>query len=316
MAVPRLPPRRRHHSQRVAHPDQTEHARCRGGDRRAENRQPARGDRAGGKAHAPRGAAARDMSGSPRRVLILTASYGSAHTRAARILAAVVDHFLDLVHPAFDRWSRALYYGILHRAPAVWGGAYWLGDRINVGSPLLLGFNHVGARKLRQMLRAQHYDQVVSVQPTPAGALSFLRSRGERTPPHTTVFTDFVAHTQWIHPHVDRYCVPSEEISHELTARGLPRESVVVTGIPVAPDFLEQPDRAAARLSLGLSPRLPVLLFMDGSGGGFGRLEEATRTLLGMEEPLQAVMVTGRDERLETRLRELASARESRVKIF
>jgi hypothetical protein len=45
----------------------------------------------------------------------------------------VVDHFRDLVHPAFDRWSRALYYGILPSRSAMWGGAYWLGDQINVG---------------------------------------------------------------------------------------------------------------------------------------------------------------------------------------
>jgi len=266
------------------------------------------------------------MTGLQRRVLILTASYGSGHTRAAGILSdefrragalpTVVDHFRDLVHPRFDRWSRALYYGILRRAPAVWGGAYWLGDRINVGSPLLLGFNRVGARKLGRMLRAHRFDQVVSVQPTPAGALSYLRSRGDTTPPHTTVFTDFVAHTQWIHPHVDRYCVPAEEISHELTARGLPRDSVVVTGIPVAPDFLEQPDRAAARLSLGLSPRLPVLLFMDGSGGGFGRLEEAARAVLSMEQSFQAVLVAGHSRALEGRLRRLAAGHEQRIKVF
>ena len=266
------------------------------------------------------------MSGGPRRVLVLTASYGSGHTRAAGILAdefrragalpTVVDHFRDLVHPAFDRWSRALYYGILHRTPAVWGGAYWLGDRINVGSPLLLGLNRVGAAKLRRMLHAQQYDQVISVQPTPAGALSYLRSRGEKTPPHTTVFTDFVAHTQWIHPHVDRYCVPSEEISHDLTARGLPRESVVVTGIPVGPEFHEPADRAAARLSLGLSPRLPVLLFMDGSDGGFGRLEEAARAVLSMEQPFQAVFVAGRSRTLEARIRRLSVSHEHRVKVF
>ena len=267
------------------------------------------------------------MSPAPPRVLILTASYGSGHTRAASILASgfrrsgavptVVDHFRDLVHPAFDRWSRALYYELLRRAPAVWGGAYWLGDRINVGSPLLLGFNHLGADNLRRMLRTERFDQVVSVQPTPAGALSYLRSRGEAIPPHTTVFTDFVAHTQWIHPHVDRYCVPAEEISHELTARGLPRESVVVTGIPVAPEFLEQPDRAAARLSLGLSPRQPVLLFMDGAGGGFGRLEEAARAVMAMEQPaFQAVFVVGHGHALEARLRRLASGHERRVKVF
>lgn len=264
--------------------------------------------------------------GAQPKVLILTASYGSGHTRAAGILAdefrragalpTVVDHFRDLVHPKFDQWSRALYYTILRRAPALWGGAYWLGDQISVSSPFMLGFNRVGARKLRRLLRAQRFDQAVSVQPTPAAALSYLRSRGEPIPPHTTVFTDFVAHTQWIHPHVDRYCVPAEEIAHELTAKGLPREGVVVTGIPVACEFLRQPDRAAARLAVGLSPRLPVLLFMDGSGGGFGRLEEAARAVLGMEQPFQAVFVAGHERSLEARLRRLAAGRENRVKVF
>jgi len=264
--------------------------------------------------------------GDPRRVLVLTASYGSGHMRAASILAdefrragalpTVVDHFRDLVHPAFDSWSRALYYGILRRAPGIWGGAYWLGDRINVTSPLLLGLNRVGVGRLRRLLHAHPYDHVVSVQPTPAAALSHLRSRGEPTPPHTTVFTDFVAHTQWIHPHVDRYCVPSEEISHELTARGLPRASVVVTGIPVGPEFQEPAERSVARLSLGLSPRLPVLLFMDGSDGGFGRLEEAAHTVLSMEQPFQAVFVAGRSRALESRLRRLAVGHEQRVKVF
>jgi processive 1,2-diacylglycerol beta-glucosyltransferase len=264
--------------------------------------------------------------GAHPRVLILTASYGSGHVRAAGVLAeefrragaipTVVDHFRDLVHPKFDKWSRALYYSILRRAPALWGGAYWLGDQISVSSPFMLGFNRVGARKLRRLLRAQQFDQAVSVQPTPAAALSFLRSRGEPTPPHTTVFTDFVAHTQWIHPHVDRYCVPAEEIAHELTAKGLPREGVVVTGIPVAREFLQQPDRAAARLALGLSTRLPVLLFMDGSGGGFGRLEEAARAVLGMEQSFQAVFVTGDERGLEGRLRRLADGRENRFKVF
>ncbi len=264
--------------------------------------------------------------GAQPRVLILTASYGSGHARAADVLAeefrragalpTVVDHFRDLVHPKFDQWSRALYYSMLHRAPALWGGAYWLGDQISVSSPFMLGLNRVGARKLRRLLRAQRFDQAVSVQPTPAAALSYLRSRGEPVPPHTTVFTDFVAHTQWIHPHVDRYCVPAEEIAHELTAKGLPREGVVVTGIPVACEFLQPPDRAAARLALGLSPRLPVLLFMDGSGGGFGRLEEAARAVLGMEQPFQAVFVAGHERGLEVRLRRLTEGHENRVKVF
>jgi processive 1,2-diacylglycerol beta-glucosyltransferase len=115
---------------------------------------------------------------------------------------------------------------------------------------------------------------------------------------------------------VDRYCVPAEEIARDLMARGVPRERVMVTGIPVGAEFTEPSERAQARLALGLSPRLPVLLSMDGSGGGFGRLEEATRTILSLEEPIQAIVVTGREERLEARLRALCAGRGSRVKIF
>ena len=72
------------------------------------------------------------------RVLILTASYGSGHNAAARCLAraferercavTVVDHFRELVHPLFERGSRALYHSILRRAPVLWGLGYALGD--------------------------------------------------------------------------------------------------------------------------------------------------------------------------------------------
>ena len=263
---------------------------------------------------------------SAPRILLLTASYGSGHSLVARTLATeleqagadatVVDHFRDLVHPSFDRASRALYYAVLRRTPVLWGGAYWLGDQISVSSPLLMGVNRLGMRKLRRLIERLRPDHVVSVHPTPVAALSALRARGVPVPPHTTVFTDFVAHTQWIFPDVDHYCVPAEEIAHDLTARGVPRERVTVTGVPVAAEFAEPAERAAARLALGLSPRLPVLLFMDGSGGGFGRLEDATRKVMEMEEPLQAVVVTGREEALEARLRAMAVESHGRVKVF
>ena len=261
----------------------------------------------------------------PARVLVLTASYGSGHNRVAETVAealrqagaeaTVLDHFRDLVHPTFDRISRSGYYWLLRQAPVVWGAAYWVGDQLSVSSPLLLGLNRIGMRKLAGRLARDRYDHVVSVHPTPAVALSQLRARGYAVPPHTTVFTDFVVHAQWMPPGVDLYCVPAEEIARDLTARGVPRHRVVVTGVPVAEEFGLPRERAAARLALGLSSRLPVLLVMAGSAGGFGRLEDATRKLLEMEDPLQAVVVAGREPALEARLAALARGHEARVKV-
>jgi processive 1,2-diacylglycerol beta-glucosyltransferase len=266
------------------------------------------------------------VTASAPHVLILTASYGSGHNRVARAVASafaafgahcrIVDHFRELVHPAFDRLSRALYYWILRRAPALWGGAYSLSDQLSVSSPLLLGMNRLGAVKLGRLLREETPDFAVSVHPTPAGALSELRACGLTAVPHATVFTDFVAHTQWIHPGVDWFCVPSEAIRNDLTARGVPLERVAVTGLPVAPEFSEPMDRATARFALGLSPRLPVVLVMAGSLGSLGRLVTAARVVKDLPFPVQALVVTGQDSRLATRLTGICRGTEGRIRVL
>src|SRR5712692_9825920 len=240
------------------------------------------------------------------RVLILTASYGSGHNAAARSLAAaferertavtVVDHFRELVHPLFDRASRTLYHGLLRRAPLLWGA----GD-----SFLTLGVTGLGTKRLAALLDRLAPDVVVTVHATPAAAMSSLARLGNRVPPHTTVVTDFVAHSQWIASHVDRYCVAADEVRHEYIARGIPEERIVVTGVPVRSEFAEPADPAAAREALGLSPAMPVVLAMAGSQGGVGRLPDVAHVLRAMRRPLQGLILTGHDAGLRTALAHL-----------
>jgi processive 1,2-diacylglycerol beta-glucosyltransferase len=249
------------------------------------------------------------------RVLILTASYGSGHNEAARALAAefeaqgsratIVDHFGELVHPRFAQVTRTLYYTLLRKAPAIWASAYAVADRIASDSPLTFGMTRVGTAGLRARLAELSPDFVVTVHATPAAVMSSLAMAGERVPPHTTVVTDFVAHRQWMAEKVDRYCVAAEEVRHEFLARGIPASRVVVTGVPLRPEFLRRVDPGVARTALGLSPDLPVVLAMAGSHGSLGRLESATRAILATERPLQGLVVAGRDEELRTRLESL-----------
>lgn len=257
------------------------------------------------------------------RVLVLTASYGSGHNAAAQCLARgfararaevrVVDHFRDLVHPLFDRASRALYYALLRRAPSVWGMAYALGDYLASDSSLTFGLTRLGAARLAALLDRLAPDAVVTVHATPAAAMSALAAAGRRMPPHTTVVTDFVAHSQWIAPHVDRYCVAADEVKHEFIARGIPPERIVVSGVPVRPEFGEPVDPAAARAALDLPPRLPVVLAMAGSHGGFGQLPDVMRALAALPRPVAGVVVAGRDTALERRLARLARGSAVRV---
>jgi processive 1,2-diacylglycerol beta-glucosyltransferase len=245
------------------------------------------------------------------RVLILTASYGSGHNVAARSLTAaferagasvrVVDHFRELVGPAFERGSRAFYYWMLRRLPVLWGIGYALGDQMTSDSPLALGMTRLGFTRLGRLLEREAPDAVVTVHATPAVAMSALARRG-RVPPHTTVVTDFVAHSQWIAGRVDRYCVAAEEVKHEFIARGIPPQRIVVTGVPLRPEFEAPMDPAAARAAFGLSDRLPVVLAMAGAQGSMGRLPDVARALTRLPRPAQGVLVAGLDRALEAAL--------------
>jgi processive 1,2-diacylglycerol beta-glucosyltransferase len=253
------------------------------------------------------------------RALILTASYGSGHNAAARALSdafaehgvevTVVDHFRELVHPLFDRASRAVYMGLLRRAPMVWGAAYALGDWLPSDSPLAFGLTRVGTARLAPLLERLAPDAVISVHATPAAAMAALAAEGRRLPPHTTVVTDFVAHSQWLARGLDRYCVADAEVGREFVARGIPRERVVVTGVPVRAEFDAPVDAAAARRALGLSPHLPVVLAMAGSNGSVGRLPDVAWALTRLTRPVQALLVAGHDGALaETLTRQMTGS--------
>src|SRR5256886_6325008 len=263
----------------------------------------------------PSGGARGCQEPAVKRVLILTASYGSGHNAAARCLVraferercavTVVDHFGELVSPLFERASRALYYAMLRRAPLLWSIGYALGDWMASDSPLALGVTRLGARRLAALLESLWPDAVVTTHATPATAMSSLAAHGRRTPPHTAVVTDFVAHSQWIARHIHCYCVAADEVKHEFIARGIPAQRIVVTGMPVRDEFAEPVDPAAARAALGLSDRAPVVLAMAGSRGSLGRLPDVARALDAVERPLQGLLVCGHDRHLKRKLERL-----------
>lgn len=260
-----------------------------------------------------------EMDTTPR-VLILTASYGAGHNAVAAALDAalraagartrVVDHFRELVHPRFDRWTRRLYSAVLRGAPALWSLAYWLGDRMAASSPLAFDVPRLGRTKLARLLDAEPPDCVVCTHPTPAGALAALRARGHRVPPFAVVFSDFAAHRQWVHPAADLHYVPDAATARGIVARGAPEQSVVVTGIPVRAEFAEPGDRAAARASLGLDPERPLVLALAGASGRVGRLAAVARVLGRLPVPLQAVIAAGTDAALTARLRRMVAGDE------
>jgi len=164
------------------------------------------------------------------------------------------------------------------------------------------GMDRLGAGALRGHLAATNPDVVVHVHPTPAGAMSWLRARGETNVPHGIVLTDFAAHPQWIYAGLDRYFVPLEEIRSGLARQGVPLDRIVVSGIPIDAGFGMPADRAALRTELGLPAATPLVLVAGGMRGSLGEIAAVCDVLGRLAVPFGAVVVCGDHARLRDEL--------------
>src|SRR5262249_39881335 len=103
------------------------------------------------------------------------------------------------------------------------------------------------------------------------------------------------------------------EVGREFVARGIPRERIRVTGVPLRAEFARAVDGAAARAALGLHASEPVVLAMAGSHGRVGRLPEIVRTLGRLPATVHASVGAGREAALARKLRQLAGGAPIRV---
>lgn len=257
------------------------------------------------------------------RVLLLTASVGGGHTRAAEAVAAgirerarrgllryervdVVDT-LAVASPWFRAAYRGAYLGLLAKAPSLVGWLYDRSDRPFRGVRSRWAAAHAGLGGLRRLLADVAPHTIVSTHFLPSEYLAGLRRRGEVRANLMTVVTDIHVHGMWLADPCDRYFVASSEGAATLETHAVPRERISVTGIPIDPAFALPLDRHAARQRHGLDGSRPVVLFTTG-GACVGPIERLFRALLALRTPCDLLVVTGKSVEARERLSLIARA--------
>jgi processive 1,2-diacylglycerol beta-glucosyltransferase len=255
----------------------------------------------------------------PKRILVLSASVGAGHLRAAQAVelalrelkpeAHIENHdVMEFTNGVFRRLYAKSYLDLVNRAPYVLGYFYDLMDRQpspqQKSDRLRRLVEKLNLRKLLKFLRSQPWDVVVNTHFLPAEMIAQLKHKEEFTAPQFTVTTDFETHRLWVNQPCERYFTATAEGAAYLAHLGVPRETIEVTGIPIHPAFARAHDRAELLAKHQLSGDRPVVLQLAG-GFGVGPIEKIYRTLLEVDAPLEIIVVSGRNEALRAELTEI-----------
>ncbi len=254
-----------------------------------------------------------------KRVLVLSVSAGSGHVRAAEGIAAYAKNnfpdmsvrhrdLMQLVPTYFKKIYTDLYLKLAAGLPEAWGWLYRKTDHEPTGSlteRCRRTLQRLSAKKLFTEIDAYQPDAIVCTHFLPAELLAtaVLEKRL-----HCSVWvtvTDFDLHKMWIHEGITGYFVANEELAFRLQSSGVDPANIVVTGIPVMPEFTHQPERNVCAVKYGLNPLHKTLLIMGG-GAGLGISSELVKSLLSLQSSLQIIVMTGKNQSLLTQLQNLS----------
>lgn len=249
------------------------------------------------------------------RVLVLSASAGAGHLRAAEAIekaiqirgaAAEVQHLdvLKYTNQVFRHFYSKAYIDLVNKAPEVLGWLYdYLDDPKKQDDPIRAAFDRLNANPFVRYLRRYQPDVAICTHFLPSGIISSLKAAGKVQVLNSVVVTDFDVHAMWLCPHAEQYFVALDETKVHLKALGIPEPLTTVTGIPIDPVFAVRKEKRAMRRKHGLEEDRFTILVSTG-GFGVGPVGHLMKALDQLGHPARVVAVCGRNEALRAELAE------------
>ena len=252
-----------------------------------------------------------------KRILILSASIGTGHVRAAQALERALrdnlegfeirhEDALDFANATFRKLYQQSYVKLVNEAPHLLGFLFNYGDKTWTTEEHGLAIERWNSAGLIGFVKDFQPDVVVSTHPLPADMISWLHCKGRLSTQHAVIITDFDIHPLWLCHHYSRYFVAIEEIREHMAQLGYHRQRIQVTGIPVDPVFAEIKNKTEMRLKHGLAVDKTTLLLSVG-GLGMGPLEEVLSALKHLQSRVQIVAVCGNNAELKGRAETIAT---------
>lgn len=262
------------------------------------------------------------MSG--KNILVVTASMGSGHNKAANAVAEAIKRkypvnkinvidFMSTETAYFNSLVKDIYLKMLNHTPSVYEFFYKFTSDSTKGSTIQSVFAHAMKKDMRELIKKYEADMVICTHPFPCAAASYLKQTGEINIPLITVMTDFCVHQFWLYKNIDIYFTANDLLKKEMVNQGLLEERIFVTGIPVGYNFRVDYNRDDLLTKFKLEKDKPVALIMGG-GLGLGGVKNALCQLERLKKDIQILVITGANVALWSEMNEYAQ--HSKHKIF
>ena len=250
------------------------------------------------------------------RILLLSASAGAGHVRAAQAMEKAfneigeatgerreVHHFdiLNYTNKLFRHLYSKAYIDLVNKMPEVPGWVYDKLDKPWKNERRRLALDKLNTRPLVKLLREQQPDLIVCTHFLPAEIVSWLKAKERLASRQVIIVTDFDVHAMWLVHHYERYFVAIDEARAYLEALGIPAGKITVSGIPIDPVFSLKKDKHEMRAKHGLAPDRTTILLSAG-GFGVGSVEALIGALMQLQHRAQVVAICGHNEELKQRL--------------
>ena len=252
-------------------------------------------------------------------ILILSTSGGAGHIRAAEALLQAAqcsglplraEHHdcLDFTSKSFKRLYSQSYLSMVNHLPEFWGYLYSQSERKPYSKKGLLAlFDHFNYQRYVKALRALKPDAILCTHFLPYISISERARRSSIGAPFFAATTDFDVHQLWVDAIVNRYYVFHEETAWQLAAKGISRDRISVTGIPIGQEFATKTEHGLARQHLEVPTNRFTVLLLSG-GFGVGRVKEISDSvteILGSEarRAFNLLIVCGRNGSLQAELK-------------
>ena len=261
-----------------------------------------------------------------KKILIFYGSYGGGHLSAAKSKKECIEKnytdtdvvmldCIEYVNKIINKLTTKAYADMAKNAHWIWKQLYYNSEKNGALARIGNAVNRIMAIKLNKLFKNGAPDLIISTHPFSSQMCAILKSKGKINSQIATILTDYAPHRQWLEKpeYVNYFFVAHDGMVEDLVKRGIDRNKIYSTGIPLSNRFLAHYDKDGILKEFGLAKNKATVLFFAGGEYGFGKdtTFNILKTIIEEFDNLQVVAIAGKNVKMQAKFETLVKETDS-----